>query len=60
MEYGPYVYREFDTYDDLVYTDLDNEISGKPIPSVKNKYEQSINFTSDKVGNIDEPMYVTN
>ena len=27
MEYGPYKYREHDTYNELVYTDLRNEIS---------------------------------
>jgi hypothetical protein len=27
MEFGPYVYREYDNYDDLNYTSLDNLIS---------------------------------
>ena len=26
MEFGPYVYREFDNYNDLIYDNLDNEI----------------------------------
>ena len=60
MEYGPYVYREFDTYNDIIYGDLDNEIGQESLPAVYNKFVQGNNFTSDVNGNIDEPMYITN
>ena len=61
MEYGPYKYREFDTYNELVYTDLRNEISEEDaLPAVYNNFVQGNNFTSDDVGNIDTPMYLTN
>ena len=61
MEYGPYTYREFDTYNDLVYKDLQNELSeDDALPAVYNKFVQGNNFTSDDVGNIDTPMYLTN
>ena len=60
MEYGPYIYREFDTYNDLVYENLDNEIGQESLPTVYNKFVQGNNYTSDEVGNIDTPMYITN
>ena len=60
MEFGPYVYREFDNYDDLNYTGLDNIISQEELPAVFNKFTVGDNFDSDPVGNIDEPMYLTN
>ena len=61
MEYGPYTYREFDTYNDLVYQDLQNELSqDDKLPAVYNKFVQGNNYTSDDVGNIDTPMYLTN
>lgn len=60
MEYGPYVYREYDNYTDLVYNDLDNNISGESLPAVYNKFLQYIEFDEDTEGNIDTPMYLTN
>ena len=60
MEYGPYTYREFDDYDDLVYQDLDNELGQESLPAVFNKFVQGNNFTSDTPGNIDSKMYLTN
>lgn len=38
MEFGPYIYRESDTYSDLVWKDLDNIISGESLPSVENTF----------------------
>ena len=44
MEFGPYIYRETDTYSDLVYQDLDNTISGESLPSVKMSFSQSVQY----------------
>ena len=60
MEYGPYVYREYDNYTDIEYGNLDNAISGEQLPAVYNKFIQYVEFDEDKEGNIDEPMYLTN
>ena len=37
-EFGPYIYRESDTYTELVYQDLDNLVSGEALPSVQNTF----------------------
>jgi hypothetical protein len=60
MEYGPYIYREFDNYTELVYEDLDNEIGQEALPTVYSTFVQGTNFDKDDVGNIDTPMYLTN
>ena len=61
MEYGPYTYREYDTYSDVAYEDLQNALSrGETLSAVYNKFAQDTNFTKDEVGNIDTPMYLTN
>ena len=59
-EYGPYVYREWDNYTDLVYEDLDNFISEESLPAVYNQFSQGTEFDSDVLGNIDEKMFLTN
>ena len=39
MEYGPYTYREFDTYNDVLYEDLQNALSqGEALPAVYNTF----------------------
>ena len=39
MEYGPYTYREFDTYNDVAYDDLQNALSrGEALPAVYNNF----------------------
>ena len=59
-EHGPYIYREFDDYNDLVYADLDNELAQESLPAVYNKFVQGNNFTDDRPGNIDTKMHLTN
>ena len=60
MEFGPYIYRESDTYSDLDYRNLDNLISESELPSVFNKFSQGTTFDSDGDGFLDTPMYLTN
>ena len=60
LEHGPYIYREYDYYNDLVYKDLDNEIGQENHNAVFNQFVQGANFTSDGPGNIDDKMYLTN
>lgn len=60
MEFGPYVYREFDDYNGATYSDLDNQIGQESIGAVYSKFVQGNNFTSDVTGTIDEPMYLSN
>jgi len=47
MEFGPYVYRESDSYDDLVYGTMDNTISQKGLPAVFSNFTTTTAFDSD-------------
>lgn len=60
MEYGPYVYREFDNYDDLDYKRLDNEIGEGSLKAVFNTFTQGTEFSKDGDGYLDSEMYITN
>lgn len=60
MEFGPYIYRESDTYSNLTYEPLENLISQSELPSVFNKFTQGTTFDSDGDGYLDTPMYLTN
>ena len=61
MEFGPYVYREWDKYDELEYTGLSNVISkDETLPSVYAKFSQGADFDSDGDGHIDTKMFMTN
>ena len=60
QEFGPYVYREYDEYNNLNYTSLDNVIGQEQLPVVKNNFNQSTVFDSDGDGFIDTPMFLTN
>ena len=60
LEHGPYSYREYDNYNDLVYKDLDNEIGQENLNAVFNQFVQGANFTSDVSGDIDDKMFLTN
>ena len=59
-EFGPYTYREYDNYTDLVYEDLENVIDGEELPAVFSKFIQYTEFDSDTTGTIDTPLYLTN
>ena len=52
MEVGAYVYRESDTYNNVSYPDSNLVTIGQ--------YTRSVAFESDKDGNLDTPMYLTN
>ena len=56
MEVGAYVYRESDTYNDVSYPDSNGDQSTVSI----GQYTRSVAFESDKDGNLDTPMYLTN
>ena len=63
MEFGPYVYRESDTYSDLVYQDLDNLVSGEALPSVQNTFVQGVTYDDDIADgddHLDTKMFLTN
>ena len=60
QEFGPYIYRESDTYSDLNYTKLDNQIGQEELDVVYNTFTQGNTFTEDGDGFIDEPMYLPN
>ena len=57
-EFGPFVYKESDTYADLDYSDLD--FNGRSLDGVNATFSQSITFDSDASGNIDTELYLTN
>ena len=62
-EFGPYKYREYDTYTNLTYADLDNIIGQEELPAVYSDFAQGVNFVQDggdSDGYMDTPMYLTN
>ena len=62
QEFGPYTYRESDTYSNLTYEGLDNIIGQEELPAVYNYFTQSIAPTDEADFNntLDTPMYLTN
>jgi len=62
MEFGPYQYRESDTYTELEYKGLDNTISGEELPAVYSTFVQGVEFVQDDSPDklIDTKMYLTN
>ena len=58
QEFGPFVYKEADSYTDLQSSSLDFE--GEYLPGVNATFQQSVTFDSDASGNIDTKMYLTN
>ena len=55
MEFGPYTYREFDNYEDLDYSPLDNIVGREELPAVYNNFTQGITFETggDGDGHLD-------
>jgi len=60
MEFGPYIYREYDTYDNLTWDSVHNWKKGDDEKAVNASFNQFTKFQSDEVGNIDDKMYFTN
>lgn len=54
-EFGPYTYREFDNYEDLDYSPLDNIVGREELPAVYNNFTQGITFETggDGDGHLD-------
>ena len=59
-EFGPYIYSEHDSYDDLTWDNVQNWQSGNSEKAVNNTFNQWTVFKEDTVGNIDEKMYLVN
>ena len=62
-EFGPYRYREYDNYTELVYEDLDNSIGKESLPAVFANFSQGVSYVGDggdSDGLMDTPMYLTN
>ena len=60
MEFGPYIYREYDDYDNLTYTQLPDPQTGLMQDAVSLIYNQYTEFTFDSDGYIDTKMYQVN
>ena len=60
MEFGPYVYNEFDEYSNVTYNQAVNPATGKNESAVYAQYSQYSEFKDDGDGNIDEDMYLLN
>ena len=58
-EFGPFVYKETDTYADLDYTGT-LDFNGRYLNGVNATFSQSITFDSDASGDIDTELYLTN
>ena len=58
-EFGPFVYKESDTYANLTYTE-DLKFNGASLHGVNATFSQNITFDSDASGNIDTELYLTN
>ena len=59
-EFGPYTYREYDSYDNLTWQDNENWQNGGAETAVNTTYNQWTEFKEDAVGNIDDKMYFVN
>jgi hypothetical protein len=57
MEFGPYIYQETDTLDDLVWTQLESQSNGKMSDVVLATYNQKTAFTSAGDDFLDTKMY---
>jgi len=68
MEFGPFTYQEYQTFDDLEYTKVkQSEVSGSFSESVDTEmdavwatFSQTTEFKSDPTGYVDTPMYLPN
>ena len=60
MEFGPYTYREWDSYTDVSWKDLSTEISGEELPAVFMNYTKGIDFTEAGDDFMDTKLVVTN
>ena len=52
------IYREHDSYENLVWDNVRNWQDGDSETAVNNTFNQWTEFQEDKVGNIDEKMYL--
>ena len=60
MEFGPYIYQETDTYDDVSYEKAFNPNTGQNESAVFATYTQDTKFKEDTDGYLDEDMYLLN
>jgi hypothetical protein len=52
-EFGPYTYREYDTFDNLTWANNTNYVNGEQETAVNATYNQYTEFKEDAMGNID-------
>ena len=60
MEFGPYIYTEYDDYNGIYYDETFNPASGTEEMAAFATYSQSTVFKKDGDGHIDEEMYLLN
>ena len=60
MEFGPYIYQEYDTYTNLTWTTAVDPTTGNTVDAVNAIYNQFTEFVSDGDGFIDTKMYQVN
>jgi hypothetical protein len=60
MEFGPYNYREYDTFDDLDYTTYEDQMTGIDHDVVKSAYNQWTEFSSASDSFLDTKMWQVN
>lgn len=60
MEFGPYIYQETDTYDDLEFTKLASPVDGKEYDAVRATYNTKTSFVSAADDFVDTKMYQAN
>lgn len=59
MEYGPFVYQEYDEYTEQVYTTATNTLTGQMNDVVQTTFNQNLQYKSD-AGNLDTKMWLVN
>ena len=57
---GPYKYREYQNYNNIVYDKLNNEIDNQSLSSVSMDYSQDLVHQRIAEETFDTPMYLTN
>jgi len=60
MEFGPYIYQETDTFDNLTWSKLQNPVTGEINDAVFAVFNQKTNYSESGDAYLDTPMWLVN